>query len=779
MKWTLRDDMIRRFRPPNGGWRYFEAATQWSMPDPMSHDFDSACRLIQRHRIQNPGYNLPTDLEAVGNALIEQTVARILSIPDATEKWLVPMDDEAKKKTSGQSSPSLPASPVLVQPVGVVDRLLRRIRGLASGIKTLADWVGEGCAPVPETVSARRSMTCAGCPKNQQGDGVDAVTGAIAEAIRTQTVVRNAMGISNPYEDQLHTCSACGCHLKLKVWVPLETIRGRMSEAQMEDLDPRCWIRSEARTVRSSSVKRASFDRVVTIQRKAAFGDVIAATVIATKLNGMGIGVRWITEPVIAQALDGHPNITEFVFNQTADVVLDNTYERNLERDRKDLVTLFLEAADHPLEGLGIRITNRVNRVPILSVSDDERWDVLRELQAFPKPWVVVVDGSLAWPNRRIREKEAAELPSKINGTLVWSKPWRVAAKPHGYAPFQVKSFRHLMATISLADLVITTDTGPMHVAAAFNRPIVAIQQNIPLGLRLSNLTDWSPVLPEVDCLQCGAFVCPKDATNPPCAVVNSSLIGEAANKKIEAYSNGKTSAIICVLKWSPRVMRCVSAIVGQVDEVLIVGDGDCVVPKIPWAHVGVIPATGKRLGFGKTFMRAARQSSSQFLLSLNDDCYVDPGFVSKLRDAMKTGVAICGALLRYPDGTIQHGGMHRVPGTAGFGHIDHRAAASRFSDVVEMEAVTLSAALIRRDAFFEVRGFDELFDCYSEDTDLCMKLTSVGWRIVFSPHATAIHDESATTNSMQKNAMLENGNRILTAKWGSYLRSIKPIFTP
>lgn len=59
------------------------------------------------------------------------------------------------------------------------------------------------------------------------------------------------------------------------------------------------------------------------------------------------------------------------------------------------------------------------------------------------------------------------------------------------------------------------------------------------------------------------------------------------------------------------------------------------------------------------------------------------------------------------------------------------------------------------------------------------MKLTSSGWRIVFSPHATAIHDESATTNSMQKLAMLENGNRTLTAKWGNYLRSIKPIFTP
>lgn len=779
MKWTLRDDMIRRFRPPNGGWKYVEGATGWSMTDPMSKDFDAACQVIAAHRKQNPGYKLPFDIPSVAEALIQQTVLRILSDPDNAPKWLVPLDDEAKKKTSGPLQVHPLASAVHVRPVGVVDRILRRVRGLASGLKTLSDWVGDGCVPVPETVANRRSMVCVECPMNSDGDALDSVTGAIGEAIRDQTIVRNSIGVGNKYEDKIRTCLACRCHLPLKVWVPIETIRNRMSDDQLAALDPRCWITNEARVVRASNTKTRSFTRHVTIRRRAAFGDVIAATVLATKLNELGVGVRMMTEPTIAAALSGHPNISEFVFTGTPEVDLDGTYENNLERDRKDLVTLFIEAAEHQLKRLGITPLDRSNRVPVLPMTEEERWAVLRELQSFPRPWVFVVDGSLAWPNRKIRIPDVAALPSILPGSLIWSKPWHMTPKPNGYVPYQILSFRQLMATVSLSDLVISTDTGPMHVATAFNRPLVAIQQNIPLRLRLSNLTDWSEVRPPLDCLECNAFNCPKDKNNPPCSSVSPESIAEAAASKLGAYSNGKTTAIICVLNWAPRVNRCLDAIVGQVDEVIIVGDGSAFIPKVAYAKVKVIPATGNRIGFGKTFMRAARHSTSEFILSLNDDCYVDPGFIDRCKEAMGIGVAVVGALLRYPDGTIQHGGMFRPVGVAGFGHIDHRGTKSRFSSVVGMEAVTLSAALLRREAFFEVRGFDEIYDCYSEDTDLCMKLTTAGWRIVFSPFATAIHDESATTNSMAKMEMLERGNRILSAKWGAYLAGVKPIFEP
>jgi N-acetylglucosaminyl-diphospho-decaprenol L-rhamnosyltransferase len=84
------------------------------------------------------------------------------------------------------------------------------------------------------------------------------------------------------------------------------------------------------------------------------------------------------------------------------------------------------------------------------------------------------------------------------------------------------------------------------------------------------------------------------------------------------------------------------------------------------------------------------------------------------------------------------------------------------------MECVTFAAALVRRSAFFQVGGFDEEYDCYSEDVDLCMKLRRAGWKVVYNPQATGIHEESQSTTT-EKNKMLAASHAILRRKWGAF----------
>lgn len=48
---------------------------------------------------------------------------------------------------------------------------------------------------------------------------------------------------------------------------------------------------------------------------------------------------------------------------------------------------------------------------------------------------------------------------------------------------------------------------------------------------------------------------------------------------------------------------------------------------------------------------------------------------------------------------------------------------------------------LARADAFAAVGGFDERYFLYIEDVDLCTRLRAAGWRVVFIPEVTAIHD--------------------------------------
>lgn len=783
MIFALRGDVIRRKWPPKGGWIYHEPATGWSAKSPMSSNFDSTVQQIIQHRLANRAYNLSVDRMDVELALMDQTAQRIMrEAPEHVTEWVVPVDDEAKKKSHLQKPlpPRRGAGDVLHAAPSVIDRILGRIRSIGRGAATLADWIGDGAVPVSPFLADRRGAICVGCPMNRPAeDFADAITGSIAEAISSQTIVKNAAGLSSAHEDKLGFCDACGCPLRLKVWVPLKTIRDRTDPETLDAFHPACWIRHETSTSSSAGVARPVFAKTVAIRRRAAFGDVIMATIVASKLKEVGVGVRMITEPIISRALEGHPAVQEWENSGECDIDLDRTYEDNMERDRKPIPRLMMDAALPQMERLGIQVIDTCNLVPVLGITDDERWAAAKELQDIPRPRIVLVDASGSWANRTWSKQQVERFPHKLGGLgqVIWSKPSRWAGPPDGVAKLEIRDFRHLMAVISQADIVVTPDTGPLHVAAAFDKPIIALEQCNRTNLRLTNLTDWTSVAPPLDCIGCSKFDCPISLKSPPCQDIDADLVAAMVRMKWAAYAGSGVSAIIPVLNESPRLVRCIEAILGQVNEVVIVLDGKgSVSQKVRSMGVRVIESTGERIGYGKTMMRAARQASNRFMLMLNDDCYMDPGSVARMVEQMGSSVGVVGCQLRYPNGKIQHGGQFRPPGVIGFGHIDHGKPKGSIQGAVDMESVTFASALVRREALYAVRGFDERYDCYSEDTDLCLKMGVGGWRVVYQPFATGIHEESQST-SPTKAKMLSESSDIFVSKWRSYLSSRKPIF--
>lgn len=246
MKFTIRDDKIHRFRPPGGGWRYREQATGWQAPNPLSDSFDRTVEHIIEHRRANPGYRLPYDLDSVRQALIDQTVLHLEGQhPSLVRDWLVALDDEAQKKTGHPSESRALGSP---RPVPIAERRggkVSRVLALVSGAKTLARWLGEGCEPVPQTLADARAGVCGQCPLNVKGDWFDRVTGEIADLVRAEVTAKSAMNLRVPNEDSIGTCDACGCNLRLKVWVPIDTILPGMSDEVLGRLEARCWVLKE------------------------------------------------------------------------------------------------------------------------------------------------------------------------------------------------------------------------------------------------------------------------------------------------------------------------------------------------------------------------------------------------------------------------------------------------------------------------------------------------------------------------------------------------------
>jgi len=64
----------------------------------------------------------------------------------------------------------------------------------------------------------------------------------------------------------------------------------------------------------------------------------------------------------------------------------------------------------------------------------------------------------------------------------------------------------------------------------------------------------------------------------------------------------------------------------------------------------------------------------------------------------------------------------------------------------VEVDWVVGAALLLRRAAYEQVGGFDEIFFMYSEELDLCRRLKAAGWRIAHLPSARIVHHEARSS---------------------------------
>lgn len=127
----------------------------------------------------------------------------------------------------------------------------------------------------------------------------------------------------------------------------------------------------------------------------------------------------------------------------------------------------------------------------------------------------------------------------------------------------------------------------------------------------------------------------------------------------------------------------------------------------------------------------------------LNNDCFITCDAVAAIEKAFQeTGAGVIGALLRYPDGRIQHDGMDyapQVPGAFVHGHkSEHRP--SRF-------CVSVTGALfaIRRPMLDALGPLDTRFYLGCEDSDYCLSAWSKGFSVWFEQSLTATHLEGAT----------------------------------
>ncbi len=149
----------------------------------------------------------------------------------------------------------------------------------------------------------------------------------------------------------------------------------------------------------------------------------------------------------------------------------------------------------------------------------------------------------------------------------------------------------------------------------------------------------------------------------------------------------------------------------------------------------------------------AVEQTHSPWLVFLNNDTEVIDGdwLTIMAEHIQRPEVGAVGPRLLYPNDTVQHGGI--VMGVGGIAEHAFRGFPAESPGVCRQlqvtrnySAVTGACLLTRRDVFDQVHGFDEeQLPVTFSDVDLCLKIRSAGYLVVYTPFARLYHHESGT----------------------------------
>ena len=194
--------------------------------------------------------------------------------------------------------------------------------------------------------------------------------------------------------------------------------------------------------------------------------------------------------------------------------------------------------------------------------------------------------------------------------------------------------------------------------------------------------------------------------------------------------------------------------------------------------------------GFLTSVNNGAAVARGEFVLFLNNDTAVQPGWLTALLDAMNSSadVAAAGSQLVYPDGTLQEAGGVIWSDARGWNYGRGGSANDpEYGFRREVDYCSAAALIVRRDLFEQLGGFDIRFaPGYYEDTDLCFSLRSRGYKVLYEPRSIVIHDEGATfgtdvlttpTNGHGKVSQFINRYQF-AAKWATQLHQHWPYGT-
>jgi N-acetylglucosaminyl-diphospho-decaprenol L-rhamnosyltransferase len=218
------------------------------------------------------------------------------------------------------------------------------------------------------------------------------------------------------------------------------------------------------------------------------------------------------------------------------------------------------------------------------------------------------------------------------------------------------------------------------------------------------------------------------------------------------------TAAVVITHGPHPDLGACLDALVGEVDELIVVANlPDDLGPLPDGARVVTNPSP---VGFAANANRGVAACTAPFVFLANPDAVAEPGAVTTMTEFLRTHprAGIVGPEMLYPDGTWQPSRrrfptllgtvVRRTPLRLVLRSNRWRAAHYNLDDRPTGPAPAdwlLGGFLgLRRTMLDELGGFDEGYRLYCEDIDLGYAARRAGWERWYLPDAVVVHRYAA-----------------------------------
>lgn len=220
-----------------------------------------------------------------------------------------------------------------------------------------------------------------------------------------------------------------------------------------------------------------------------------------------------------------------------------------------------------------------------------------------------------------------------------------------------------------------------------------------------------------------------------------------------------RTSVVIPVFNKVEYTFQCLRSLMREVDfsdtEVVVVDNASTDETARVLAHFeGFVRVVRNETneGFVDACNRGAREARGKYLVFLNNDTVVEPGWLTHLLETVERDarVGAVGSLFVYPDGRVQEAGAVVWRDGSAFHYGWGKSSDDRRLNFArEVDYCSAASLLVRRELFEQLGGFDRRFaPAYYEDADLCFGVRALGHKVVYQPLSRVVHYEGATAGT-------------------------------